>query len=175
VTRAACSPPVALVLAAATLLGCAARSPADLDARKVGRAELEPLPPPDPGRPVEASALALAPEGAAKTLIQALPAYPDAALSDAVDCRAELLYHIETDGSATLVRLEWNPPPPAGHVAGFEASIRDAVATWRFEPAYQLRLKERADGGMTYEKRLIPKARRVAVRFRVEDGKAVVE
>jgi hypothetical protein len=114
-------------------------------------------------------------EGAPETLSQGLPVYPDSAIADGVACTARFLYHIETDGSATVVRLEWDLAPPPHHVETFESAIRDAVATWRFVPAFQLVYKETSDGKKGFEKPLIPKAGRALIRFRVEDGRGIVE
>jgi len=166
----------AVVVAATILVGCAARRvPSDVDAQGVGTAELELLPSPEPERAADVAPTTLPPEAAPETVSQALPTYPNAAVNDGVACTAELLYHIETDDSATLVRLTWDLPPPSDHLDAFETAINDAVATWEFAPGYQLRLVERADGTMSYEKRPIPKARRAVIRFRVEGGKGVVE
>jgi hypothetical protein len=166
----------AVVVAATILVGCAARRvPPDVDAQGVGTAELDLLPSPEPERPAGVAPTRLPPEAAPETVSQALPTYPNSALNEGVTCTAELLYHIETNGSATLVRLTWNLPPPSDHRDAFESAINDAVTTWEFTPGYQLILVERADGTMRYEKRLIPKARRAMIRFRVEGGKGVVE
>ncbi len=112
---------------------------------------------------------------APKTLTQPLPAYPESALADEVSCSARILYHIETDGLATLVRLGWDVPPPDAHAAAFESSIHDAVAAWRFDPATRLNPGRRPDGVVTYSRQVIPKAVNVLIRFRVEGGRAVVE
>jgi hypothetical protein len=166
----------AVVLAATILVGCSARRvPLEVDLQGVGRTDLELLPSPEPERTADVNPASLPPEAAPETVSQALPTYPSLAINDGVACTAELLYHIETDGSATLVRLTWDLPPPADHVDAFESAINDAVAAWEFVPGFQLRFKERADGTMSYEKHLIPKARRAAIRFRVEGGKGVVE
>lgn len=142
----------------------------------LGTTEIEILPPPEPETaPPRDVRKRPPPEAAPQTISQALPTYPARALEDRVACAAQLLYHIQTDGSATLVRLNWDPAPPPGHEEAFESAIRDAVATWEFVPAYQLRFKELPDGSPSFEKRLIPKARRAVIRFRVEAGQPIVE
>ncbi len=106
---------------------------------------------------------------------QELPAYPTTALADQVDCTAELLFHILTDGTAKVVRLNWNPAPPEEHREAFDQAIRTAVAGWEFVPAFRWIRRTDDDGQVRVEKQDIPKGRNVRIRFRVEGGKAVVE
>lgn len=158
---------------------CAHRSPTVDNQQRtdVGTVALELVPPPvtEVTAPTQGQQT-LSPEAAPETVSQALPTYPSSALEDRIACTVQLLYHIQTDGSATVARLEWNPGPPQIHVEAFESAIRDAVGNWEFIPAYQMRSKRGADGNVTsFEKHLIPKARDAVIRFRVEDGKAIVE
>ena len=169
---------VVVLATAIGLVGCAHRriSVEQVQTQGVGTAELELLPPPEPEQPSLGNVQKKpTPEASPETVSQALPRYPTSALEDRVACTARLLYHIQTDGSVTIVRLVWDPAPPQDHVEAFESAIRDAAATWEYMPAYRLRHKERDDGTAGFEKQLIPKARRAVIRFRVEGGQAVVE
>ncbi|ANM30377.1 hypothetical protein ABI59_13555 [Acidobacteria bacterium Mor1] len=114
-------------------------------------------------------------QAAPTKLRQELPEYPAAALADQVDCTAELLFHILTDGTAKVVRLEWNPAPPEQHKEAFEQAIHTAVADWEFVPGFRWIRRTDDDGQVRVEKQDIPKGRTVRIRFRVEGGKAVVE
>lgn len=104
-----------------------------------------------------------------------LPVYPQSALAEEVSCAARLLYHIQKDGRVTLVRLEWDDPPPVEHQQRFEESIQAAMAEWRFVPAVKIVSTELADGSLDLTRQPIPKAERAIVRFRVQDGRGVVE
>jgi hypothetical protein len=103
------------------------------------------------------------------------PRYPDAALGDEIACVAELLYHVEIDGTARLVRLEWQEPPPDEHLPEFEDTIRIAVADWEYTPALRLVPQKLPDGSTRIDHQPVPKARHAVVRFRVVNGKGVVE
>ena len=92
-----------------------------------------------------------------------------------VACSARVLYHIETSGSATLVRLEWDAPPPEQHREAFELAIQEAMAEWEFQPAMRVRGKKLPDGSTVPETRLVPKASYAVIRFRVVEGRGVVE
>jgi len=159
---------LAALTVASVLAGCSHR--------RVGTVGLEDLPPPEiaPSRLASPSARPSA-EVPAQTLLQALPRYPDAALGDEVHCTARLLYHIEVDGTASLVRLEWDPAPAAEYREAFEKAIREAVATWSYTAARRYRWKKNPDGSLEFEERAIPTARRAIIRFRVEKGRGVVE
>ena len=106
---------------------------------------------------------------------QALAGYPESAVADEVACTARLLYHILRDGSVTLVRLEWDEPPPPEHQASFEEKIREAILSWRFIPAKKWVPTRFEDGSITPVPQPIPIAERAIVRFRVEEGQGVVE
>ena len=106
-------------------------------------------------------------------LHQILPKYPESALSEAVACVARILYHVEISGQATLVRLEWDDPPPAEYVTEFEEAIRTAISQWSFIPAVRIVSKTQDDGSIV--RTPVPKAQHALIRFRVEDGKAIVE
>ena len=67
------------------------------------------------------------PESTPEVQHRTLPSYPEVALADEVVCAARLLYHILKDGSVTLVRLEWDEPPPSEYQAVFEESIQNAI------------------------------------------------
>jgi outer membrane biosynthesis protein TonB len=114
-------------------------------------------------------------ESAPKTLAQALPNYPKTALADSVDCRVRLLFHIEIDGTARMVRLAWEHAPPVPHVAAFESAIHSAVATWQFEPAKRYDYRMDDEGKIDVSGKPIPKARNAIISFRVENGRPVVE
>ena len=160
------------------LPSCSTRRPpvVDMSQPGTGTAELEILPAVEPQSSYQTDAQKRPPpETAPQTLSQSLPTYPPSALEHGVACSARLLYHIQTDGSATLVRLAWDSSPPQEHLEAFESAIRAAVATWEFKPAMQLRLKTLADGSARFDKRVIPKAGHAIIRFRVDEGKAVID
>ncbi len=90
-------------------------------------------------------------------------------------CTARILYHVEVSGQATLIRLEWDVAPPPGHLEAFEDSITDAVDGWEFTAAFRIIREARDDGSIEPRIQPIPQAQHALVRFRVEDGKAVVE
>jgi len=168
---------IPVLLALIPWVGCAHRaetieSPSGIH---VGRTDLEVLPPEPPPPALRDQSKRPPPEAAPETLSQALPAYPVSALEDGVSCTARLLYHIQTDGSAELVSLEWELAPPGEHREAFEPAILAAVGTWEFAPAYQLRLRIQPDESAHFEKRPIPKAAHALVRFQVEDGQPVVQ
>jgi hypothetical protein len=88
---------------------------------------------------------------------------------------ARILYHIEVDGSATLVRLEWDPAPDNDYIKLFEGSIQTAMAGWEFAPAHRIMTTEHPDGSIDSKAVPIKSADRVIIRFQVIDGKGVVE
>ena len=142
----------------------------------IGTSDLEVLPPsPREPLPEGYKPKLRPPESPPETLDQPLPEYPESALPDEVGCVARLLYHILKDGSATLVRLEWDEPPPPEHQGSFEDSIREAMLGWRFIPAKKWVPTKMEDGSTTTVPQAIPKAERAIVRFRMEDGRGVVE
>jgi hypothetical protein len=104
-----------------------------------------------------------------------LPAYPEAALGDSVSCVAEILYHVETSGQATLVRLGWVEPPPRTHVAAFEDTIRTVMVDWLFKPAERVEPEQRPDGTIEPIRTPVPVAQHAYIRFRVENGTPVVD
>lgn len=171
---------VAPIVLSLAMAGCAARGPdpvRDTPARPRGTTELERIPSPPPAAaPSGPGPLTRRPPPLAlpETIHQPPPGYPESAVGDRVACRASILYHVQTDGSARLVRLEWEAAPPESYRGAFESAIRAAVETWRFEPAYQLVFTERPEGPV-YEKRRVPHAAGARLRFRVEDGKPVVD
>jgi hypothetical protein len=103
-----------------------------------------------------------------------LPSYPEVALADEVKCAARLLYHIQIDGSVTLVRLEWDEPPSSEYQLAFEEAIRDAIATWRYIPAKKW-VPTKMEGAIRTVPHAIPKAERAIVGFHVEEGHGIVE
>jgi len=163
-------------LIASALLSCARSRTPETQPAPSGTSDLEILPPP-PQEP--------APEGSrpqrGRIVIPpvpkklAPPRYPDAAVSDGIACVAQLLYHIETDGTAKLVRLEWEDPPPPEHLTEFEETIRAAVSEWAYIPAIRLVPTKMPDGSTVTERRPVPKARHAVVRFRVVNGEGVAE
>ena len=152
-------------------IACAHRGNAEL---RTGAAEIELLPPPVRIAP-QGHEPPFRPELGPIELRQDLPAYPLSALGDAVACTARLLYHIETDGSASLVRLEWDEPPPPEHTDAFVSAIDAAMARWEFEPGRRWIKRTQPDGTSKREMQLIPKSGRALIRFRVDDGKPVVD
>ena len=106
---------------------------------------------------------------------QGKPAYPPAGLPTEQACIARVLYHVEPDGSATLVHLEWDVPPGDAFTKLFEASIRDAIAGWEFSPAHRIITTEFPDGSRDSEAIPIKYADRAVIRFRVLEGRGVVE
>jgi len=160
------------VLVAAS--GCAQRMRESVTPdSSVGRSQIEPLAPTASDfRPGQKRAPRIIPP---QVLAQHLPQYPSSALGDGVTCVARILYHIEVSGQATLVRLEWDIAPPADHLEAFEKSIVDAVALWAFHAAYRIIPETRDDGSIEPRNQSIPQAQHALVRFRVEDGKPVVE
>jgi hypothetical protein len=162
-------------LAAILLFGCACRHRRDLSEPRVGATELELLPaiehPVSEGYEPARSRISTPPV----TLRQELPSYPEAAIADEIRCEARLLYHIETDGTARLVRLEWDLPPPDERRDAFESAIRNAVAGWEFVPSQRWTPVETEDGSTRRRPKPIPKAGRALVRFRVVDGTPIVE
>ena len=82
---------------------------------------------------------------------------------------------VTASGQATLVRLEWDEPPPAAYVSEFEEAIRTAISQWSFIPAVRIVPKTRADDSIEFNRTPIPNAQHAFIRFRVEDGKAIVE
>jgi hypothetical protein len=163
---------VVLILVTATT-GCASRKPPEQPVPHVGTARMDHFQPPATQSPRVGVAAPMVVPPRART--QVLPAYPEAALDEAVACVARILYHVETSGRATLVRLEWAEPPPTQHLEAFEESIRNAVSEWTFHPAVRIEREQRADGSIEGVTTSQPKALHAFVRFRVEDGKAIVE
>jgi hypothetical protein len=156
-------------------IGCAAKKPAQVQtAQLVGISQIDHFQPPPEGSPAKMGKrppLVLPPE----PLQQTLPEYPEAALGDAIACVARVLYHVETSGNATLVRLAWVEPPPAEHIADFEEAIGTGISKWRFIPALRVVPEKQTDGSIEPMETPVPTAQHAFVRFRVEDGKAVVE
>lgn len=158
-----------LIVLLLTTCACARKPPE-------GSTEIEILPPP-PYEPL--------PEGVRprfgpmvfppEVLKRDPPVYPESVVAEEVSCTARLLYHIQQDGLVTLVRLEWDDPPPADHQELFEESIRTAILEWRFLPAVKIVATELDDGSLDLERQPVPKAERAIVRFRVEGGRGIVE
>ncbi len=107
--------------------------------------------------------------------VQPLPVYPSQALEAEVACSARLLYHVERDGTARLVRLEWESAPPQEHLEVFEASIRNAIANWDFAPAQKIVPVKQPDGSIEPDGQPVPYAQHAIVGFRVVEGRGVVE
>jgi len=153
-------------------VGCAARAPATTEpVPRAGTSHIQDFQPPPSTDPERRPPLILPPSA----LSRALPEYPASALDDAVSCVARILYHVETSGRATLVRLEWVEPPPAEHVAAFEDAVRTSVSRWRFESAVRVVPEKLADGSIEPRRTPVPTAQHAFISFRVEDGRAVVE
>ena len=164
-----------LLLLTTTVPGCGRRAPTVETPTFVGSSEIEVLrPQSEPSIRVE-SEQRPPPEGAPATLQQDSPVYPESAIEARVTCAARLLYHIETDGTASVARIDWDVAPPEPHAPAFEATIHDAVATWRFQPAFQQVFRELPDGSYRFEKKPIPKAVTAVIRFRVVDGVPIVD
>jgi hypothetical protein len=106
---------------------------------------------------------------------QAKPDYPPEAVDGAQECTARILFHVEVDGTVTLVRLEWDPEPDSGFLQLFEDSIRNAMAGWEYSPAHRIITTEKPDGSIDSKAIPIKSADRVIIRFRIVDGKGVVE
>ena len=152
-------------------IACAHRGNVEL---RTGAAEIELLPPPTRTAP-EGQRPPHRPEVGPIEIRQDLPVYPPSALEDGIACTARLLYHIETGGNASLVRLQWDDPPPPEHTNAFAASIESAMATWEFEPARRWILRTQPDGTEKREMQVIPKSGRALIRFRVDNGRPVVD
>lgn len=165
-----------VLLLAGLVSGCARPVAPEVTPRRSfdGATDMVILPPDGLEPTVRTEAELPPPQAAPTTLEQALPEYPQAALTDEVACSAEVLYHIETDGGARLVRLEWEIAPPDEHRAVFETAIRDAIAGWRFVPAKRIRRDFDADGKLHWEEQPIPKAKRALIDFRVVEGRGTV-
>lgn len=161
-----------LVLAASAACGGMKAPPG----QPTGSAELEVVPPPPWQPPTRRDEFTYsAPESPPVVQEQGFPTYPESALADEVACVARLLYHILKDGSVTLVRLEWDEPPPPEHLAAFEAQIREAMLGWRFIPSRKWVRTTLENGSIRAIPQAIPKAERAIVRFRVGRGRGVVE
>ncbi len=165
-----------ILLLTISLTGCASRKNlvTETTQRRIGTADLEHLPPPTPEplrKDQKPAPLVLPPH----PVTQSLPQYPQGVVEAEVSCSARLLYHVERDGSATLVRLEWEAAPPDEHLKAFEAAIRTATATWEFVPARKVVPVAQPDGSIEPEMQPVAEARRAIIRFRVEGGKGVVE
>lgn len=163
-------------LAALDLSACASRKAPviEVDQPRVGIADLETIPPsaPEPlPKGQKPPPMVLPPE----PLSQSPPQYPKSAIEEEISGRAKLLYHVERDGSATLVRLEWLSAVPENHLEAFESAIETAVAGWTFTPARRIVPVTQPDGSIEPEMQPVAQAFRVIVRFRVEDGAGVVE
>jgi len=164
----------ALILIVVGLTACAgAKAP---PVQPMGSSELEILPPP-PYEPLPEGVRPTLrpPETPPKVQDRMPPSYPDSALSEEIACAAKLLYHIQKDGSVTLVRLEWDEPPPSRFEESFEEEIRTAMLAWRFIPAKKLVPTTLEDGSIDLVPHPIPKAERAIVRFRVQEGRGIVE
>jgi len=139
----------------------------------IGKTQIEPLAPTASDfRPGQKRAPLIIPP---RILAQSLPQYPSGALEDGVACTARILYHVEVSGQATLVRVEWDVAPPSIHLGAFENSIADAVASWSFTAADRIIPEMQEDGSIESQIQPVPQAQHALIRFRVEDGKAVVE
>jgi len=163
----------ALALAAASM-GCAAQRASEQSASSsVGTSQIDHFqPPPSGSQRVGAPPPMVMPP---MPITQALPIYPESALEAAVACEARILYHVDTSGKATLVRLEWKEPPPTDQLTIFEEAIRTAVSEWTFHPAFRIVPKTQDDGSIEPVQTPLPKASHAFIRFRVEDGQAIVE
>jgi len=162
-----------LVTVAVSSVACAGARAPHVD--PTGTSDLEIPPPPREPLPEGYEPRLRPPESAPEVLDRASPRYPDAALADEVACAARLLYHILTDGSVALVRLEWEEPPPLEVQAAFEESIQEAIAGWRYNPGRKWIPTKLEDGSTTTVPQSIPKAERALVTFRVEGGQGIVE
>ena len=116
----------------------------------------------------------MAPTFPEQPLSQALPVYPEIPLEEEISCRVELLVHVLTDGSVKIVEMVWLREPRAYREA-FEASIRNVIATWSFEPARRFVSNKREDGTEAGRVVPVPKARRIVFSFKVVDGQGRVE
>ena len=142
----------------------------------MGTSDLEILPPPPrQPLPVGYKPKFRPPETPPEVRERVLPTYPESAIATEIDCTARLLYHILRDGSVTLVRLEWDVPPPRQHRAEFEETIREAILEWRFIPGKKWVPTKLEDGSTRTIPQAIPKAERAIVRFHVVEGQGVVE
>ena len=167
--------PLWVLVVFAAAIGCAARKPAQAEpAPPVGTSQIDDFQPPpsDSRRAGEERPPRVFPP---RPLDRTLPTYPESALPNAVACVARILYHVETSGHATLVQLEWVEPPPAEYVTDFEEAIRTGVSEWRYWPAVRVVPERQADGSIEPVRTPVPRAQHALIRFRVEDGKAVVE
>ena len=161
-----------LCVISAAHVGCAARRHATAESvPRVGASSIEDFQPPPTPTPDRRPPLILPPQ----VLRRELPRYPESALAERVACVARILYHVDTAGRATLVRLEWVEPPPAEHVRAFEEALRTALSDWRFEPAVRVVPEKRSDGSIEPLQTPVPAAQHAFVRFRVENGQAIVE
>jgi hypothetical protein len=159
------------VLIVACCLACASRQGA---VSRLGTSDIEHLSGPASGpRPegVKRPPLIYPPQ----PLRQEPPEYPPEALDSEIGCTARLLYHVEKDGSPSLVRLEWEVTPPDQFLETFDATVRTAVEAWEFKPAYKIVPVELPDGAIEPEIIQVPSAHRALIRFRVIDGRGVVE
>jgi hypothetical protein len=163
-----------LVLLLALLIACAGgKKPA---VQPTGTSDLEVLPPPPYEPPPEGARLKRGPLVLPYEVEdRSSPGYPEAALADEIACSARLLYHILRDGSAKLVRLEWEAPPPPEYETAFEEEILQAMASWRYTPARKMVPVKHEDGSTELVLEPVPKAERAIVRFRVEQGRGIVE
>lgn len=165
---------LALALAFA---GCATRGQPEPtpDPERTGTAEMEqlqaPYSAPAGGYTRQAGPLELPPE----PLSQELPVYPASALPAEVSCVARILYHTETDGTSSLVRLDWETAPPEVHREAFATAIREAVASWVFKPAVRVVPTTLPDGAVEPSREPVRHAGRAVIRFRVESGVPIVE
>ena len=143
---------------------------------QTGTAEMELLGPPERRDPTPADLDLTRPmDIQAIPRRQGKPDYPPQALPTGQACAARILYHVEVDGSATLVRLEWDKAPDTSYLKLFEDSIRDAMAGWEFSPAHRLMIHEDQNGVLGSKAIPIKYADRVIIRFSVLDGKGIVE
>jgi hypothetical protein len=161
------------ILVIAACVACAGRQ-IPVENARIGTSDIEHLSPAAPESRPEGEKrppLIYPPE----PLQQEAPEYPREALDSEVSCAARLLYHVESDGSASLVRLEWEKAPPEKFLATFDAAIRAAVAAWEFEPAQRVEPEKLPNGAIEPKMTPVPSAHRALIRFRVVDGRGVVE
>ena len=157
-----------------TAVGCVAHKPPSQQApASVGTSQMDHFAPPTSSSPRigKRPPLVIPP----RPTVQSLPIYPKTALDDAVACVARILYHVEMSGEATLVRLEWDEPPPVEHLVDFEEAIGAAVAEWKFHAAFRIIPETQDDGSIEPVQKLLPKALHALIRFRVENGAPIVE
>jgi len=152
--------------------GCAARQPTlDDPTSRSGSAQIQDFQPESDSSATGPPRLVIPPSA----LKRPLPEYPEPALDEEIACTARLLYHVEASGAVKLVRLEWDVPPPPHHLAAFEASISEAISHWDYTPAVRIGVMKQPDGSVKSTYTTIPKAQHSLIRFRVVEGRGVVD